>query len=187
MESRGDRFRPFRFRHAPAGGGRLLRAYRARAERQPCRSCNICSPGMARAPPAWRITKRAGGVVARRAGRPAPGRERRRSALFYTSGSTGGPKGVMLTHKNLYANAIARDARAGRHQGLGVAARRAHVSRCRCRGGLLAGDAGRPELLHAGVRSRSVPENHRALPGHSHVCCAGHVERHGEPSGLRPL
>jgi long-chain acyl-CoA synthetase len=27
-------------------------------------------------------------------------------ALFYTSGTTGGPKGVMLTHKNLYANAM---------------------------------------------------------------------------------
>jgi len=27
-------------------------------------------------------------------------------ALFYTSGTTGGPKGVMLTHKNLYANAV---------------------------------------------------------------------------------
>jgi len=26
--------------------------------------------------------------------------------LFYTSGSTGGPKGVMLTHRNVFANAI---------------------------------------------------------------------------------
>ena len=26
--------------------------------------------------------------------------------LFYTSGTTGGPKGVMLSHRNLYSNAV---------------------------------------------------------------------------------
>lgn len=108
-------------------------------------------------------------------------------ALFYTSGSTGGPKGVMLTHKNLYANALHGMVALAVTKDWGVAARRSYVSRGRRWRGVLPCDAGRAELLHAGVRSRSVPESHRALPGHAHVRGAHHAERHGEPSGVRPL
>src|ERR1022692_4105276 len=130
-------------------------------------------------------------------------------ALFYTSGSTGGPKGVMLTHKNLYANALhgmvalavtkdwvwlhaapmfhVADVGAGCDEGLGVAARGSHVSRGGCWRRVLHRDAGRAELLRTGVRSRGVSESHPALQGHSHVCCADHAERHGEPSGARPV
>ena len=186
MESGGDRLRPVGFRHALAGGGRLLCACCARTEREPAGAAISVRRE-------WRVPRRHGGlrsapggrsgVCARRA---APGRERRRSVVLYqwldrrTQGRDADPQEPLREQH-------ARHGGAGHRQGLGVAARGSHVSRGGWDGGLLAGDAGRPQLLHAGVRSGSVSENHRALPGHAHVCGAGHAERHGEPSGVRPL
>ena len=89
-------------------------------------------------------------------------------ALFYTSGSTGGPEGRDADPQEPLRERHARHGGAGDDQGLGVAARRSHVSRGGCDGGLFAGDAGRPELLHSGFRSGSVPESHRTLPGDAH-------------------
>ena len=94
------------------------------------------------------------------------------AALFYTGGTTGLPKGVMLTHGNLIANAFKQDPSLFARGRRCLPRRTGHVPRrrdCPHRVGL----AGRHDRDGADVRPGAVPRSHQPpwgddLPAGSH-------------------
>ena len=114
-------------------------------------------------------------------GRPEPD-EDDIVGLFYTSGTTGGSKGVMLTHRNLCANMKHTCWRRGAWPRWHLAARRAHVSPGRCRH-----PVGRPHD-GTGARIPSRPSIQRCFCGASravsreqHRAGARHDQHGGKP------
>jgi long-chain acyl-CoA synthetase len=75
----------------------------------------VCAPTLPLAPTIVRRPRR------RLRGRPAPARAEALAAIAYTSGSSGSPKGVMLSHRNLFWAVLAcAQARGDRPDGVGL-------------------------------------------------------------------
>ena len=108
--------------------------------------------------------------------------------LFYTSGTTGGPKGAMLTHRNVYSNAL--------HSltpsvGFVIEGKWLHSAPM-----FHLADAGaihaltlvrRHALLPSQLRSGSDAPRHRTLPHHQPGVGPNHAQHGSEPSRLRAL
>ena len=108
---------------------------------------------------------------------PEP-REEELAAILYTSGTTGRPKGVMLTHRNVVQNVIGSRKKKGRRGGISTTA---HKRRCQMVGVTtlrlqeIGRSGGLGRVRNARESSGPLP---RRMPGGSPPSCT--------PSGLRP-